>query len=193
MNLVWQGRITLQITIWPQTTPQTCSAVTLVFRIKSLNHGPYQWCSGARMIIPVWTSIPLFHEWYMRHGPHTTGVDHPTDHRLQTTTWPPTTPQTCSAVTLNIGMKSLNHAPHQGCSSSGPRMIIPGWIRYPTILCGIWGIGHIWQGWITLHTIPWPPTKPRSYSAVTLDIGRTKSLNHGPHQWCSGARMMTHV
>ena len=53
----------------------------------------------------------------------------------QTTAWLPTTPQTCSAVTLDIGIKSfLNHGPHQWYSDSSPRMMIARWIWHPTIL-----------------------------------------------------------
>ena len=33
----------------------------------------------------------------------------------------------------------------------------------------------------------------QTHAVVILDIGRTKSLNHAPHQLCSGARMMTRV
>ena len=48
------------------------------------------------------------------------------------TKWPPTAPQKWSDVTLVFGLKSLNHAPHQWCSD--PRMMIHGWIYYPTVL-----------------------------------------------------------
>ena len=56
----------------------------------------------------------------------------------------------------------------------------------------IWGMDNVWQGWITPHTISWPPTKPMTYSTVTLDIG-IKSLSHGPHQWCSCPCMRTQL
>ena len=48
----------------------------------------------------------------------------------------------------------------------------------------IWGMDHIWHGWITPQTTTWLLTTPRPYSAVTLDIG-TKSFNNDPHQWYS--------
>ena len=48
-------------------------------------------------------------------------------------------------------------------------------------------------GGITPQTTSWPPTTPRTYSAVTLCIGRTKSLHHDPYYWCSSARMMMYV
>ena len=57
----------------------------------------------------------------------------------------------------------------------------------------IWGIDHIWQGWITSQTTTWPPTTHETYLAVTLVLGTKSFLNHGPHQWCSGVRMMTQV
>ena len=56
----------------------------------------------------------------------------------------------------------------------------------------IWGIDHIWQGWITPQTTTWPHTTPWTYSAVTLDI-RTRSFNNVPHQWYSGPSMMMQV
>ena len=53
----------------------------------------------------------------------------------QTMIWPWTSPQTCSAVTLDIGTNRLKiQGPHQWCSGSGPRMMIPGWIWYASIL-----------------------------------------------------------
>ena len=42
----------------------------------------------------------------------------------------------------------------------------------------IWGMHHVWQGWITPQTTVWLPTTPQTYSsAVNLDI-RTRRLNH---------------
>ena len=58
MNYIWQGCNTPQTTAWPQNTPQIRLAVTLDIGIKSLNHIPHQWCSGPRMMIPVWTCYP---------------------------------------------------------------------------------------------------------------------------------------
>ena len=52
----------------------------------------------------------------------------------QTTAWPPTTPQTCSAITLVFGMKSLNHWPRQWC---------------PCFMSVTWVVNYVWQGWIT--------------------------------------------
>ena len=59
-------------------------------------------------------------------------------------------------------------------------------------ICVIWGMDHVWQGWVTPPTTAWPPTTPQTCSAVTLLFG-TKSLNHGSCQWCSGPRMMIYV
>ena len=50
----------------------------------------------------------------------------------QTTSWPPSTPQIWSSVTLVVGSKSLNHLPRQCCS--GPRMMLDVWIYYHTYL-----------------------------------------------------------
>jgi hypothetical protein len=47
------------------------------------------------------------------------------------------------------------------------------------------GVGHSTDYGITSNYT-------QTYSAVTLDIG-TKKLNHGPHQWCSGPRMVMQV
>ena len=59
----------------------------------------------------------------------------------QTIAWPPTVPQTYSAVvTLNIGTKkNLNHGPHQWCS--GLRTMMQVWICYPTV---IWVLYESW-------------------------------------------------
>ena len=54
-------------------------------------------------------TIPLFYDCYMRYGPHLTVWI-----SKKTIAWPQTTPQTYSAVTLNIGTNTLNHVvPHQ--------------------------------------------------------------------------------
>ena len=71
--------------------------------------------------------IPLFYECYVMHGPCMTGVNHP-----HTYGWPPTMPNECSAVTLVLGPKSLNHASHQ-CYSD-PKMMNSSLICYPTVL-----------------------------------------------------------
>ena len=63
---------------------QTCSSVTLVFRIKSLNHGPHQWCSSLRTMTQVWICYPTVNECYMRHELHLAGVDHLIDHHMTT-------------------------------------------------------------------------------------------------------------
>jgi len=52
------------------------------------------------------------------------------------------------------------------------------------------GMDYIWQGWIIPQTTAWPHTTHGTYPDVALVTG-TKSLNHGPHQWCSGPRIMT--
>ena len=54
MKYVWHGWMTLQTTTCPQTTPQTCSVVTLDIGRKSLNNYPHQWCSGPRTMTQVW-------------------------------------------------------------------------------------------------------------------------------------------
>ena len=56
----------------------------------------------------------------------------------------------------------------------------------------VWGMDHIWQAWIASQTTAWSLTTVRTYSAVTLDVG-TRSLNHRPHQWYSGLRMMVQI
>ena len=59
-------------------------------------------------------------------------------------------------------------------------------------MSAIRGMDRVWQGWITQHTTKQPPTTPWTCSAVTLLL-RPKSLNHAPHQSCSGTRTMTQV
>ena len=56
----------------------------------------------------------------------------------------------------------------------------------------IWGMDHVWQGWITPHTIVWPHNTPWVYSAATL-VFRNKSLINVHHQSCGGPRKMIHV
>ena len=80
-----------------------------------------RWRIGSRMMMQIWICYPIVYEYYMMYGPCLIGVDHP-----QTNAWPQTTPQICSAVTLNVGTKSfLNHGPHQWCSD--PRMMTSYW------------------------------------------------------------------
>ena len=57
---VWQRWITPQTTSWPTTTLHTNSAVTLDIAIKRLNHGPYTFCSGEKlmMMTQVWIWYP---------------------------------------------------------------------------------------------------------------------------------------
>ena len=58
MYYVWHWWIIPQITTWPQTTPRTCSAVTLDIGTKIMKHGPHQWCSGPMMMMQVWICYP---------------------------------------------------------------------------------------------------------------------------------------
>ena len=70
------------------------------------------------------------------------GMDHVWQRRItpQTTSLPPTTPRTCSAVTLFFwGGKSLYNVPHQWCS--GPMKMTQVWICYPTV---IWVLYKAW-------------------------------------------------
>ena len=90
--------------------------------------------------------------------------------------WSPTTPQTYSSVSLDIGTKSFNHAPHQWCS--GPRMMTQVWMWYPTIF---WVFDEAWTT-SDRQTMVWSPTTPQIWSPVTLVFG-TMGLNHVPW-WC---------
>ena len=51
---------------------------------------------------------------------------------------------------------------------------------------------HVWQRWITPQITLWSTSSPQTFSDVTL-VFRTMRLNHVPHQWCSGPRMMMQV
>ena len=88
MKYVWHGWITLQTTTWPQTTPQTCSTVTLDIGTKSLNNDPHQWCSGPMIMMQVWIYYPtiswvLYQSWSTSarggspHKPHHDHTLHP--------------------------------------------------------------------------------------------------------------------
>ena len=57
----------------------------------------------------------------------------------QTTPWLPTTPLTCSAITLIYRQKFLHNVTHQWCS--GPRKMVLLWISYPTFL---WVLHELW-------------------------------------------------
>ena len=46
-------------------TSQTCSAVTLVFGTKIINHVPHQWCSGLRVMLPAWISMKVAEERFL--------------------------------------------------------------------------------------------------------------------------------
>ena len=54
MNHFWQGWIIPQTTIWLQTTPRACSAITLDIGTKIMNHGHHQWYSGPMMMMQIW-------------------------------------------------------------------------------------------------------------------------------------------
>ena len=121
----------------------------------------------------------------MRHRPRLTGINHPTDHWMTSNY----TPGVLSWYPVYFGKMSLYNVPHQWCS--GPRKMIMVWICYLTVLCVLyeaWTTYDRGESPITPQSTVWPPT---TCSAVTQVFG-IKSLNHGPHQWCSGPRMMVH-
>ena len=140
--------------------------------------------SGPRIMIHVWICYPtvlwvlyegMYHVWQGRMTP-------------QSIISPPTTPKTCSAVTLVIGTKSMDII---------IGLVVQGWwhgygYAVPLFYECYMRYGPHLTAWITPQTMTWPQTTPQTCSAVTLVFG-TKSLNHGPHQWCGGPRMMTQV
>ena len=99
--------------------------------------------------------------------------------------WSPITPQTWSYVLLDIVTKSFSHASHHHQSCSGPKFDDEGMnMLFHCCMSVIWGMYHVWQGWITPHITAWPSTTPWTYSAVTLDIESrhwTKT-----DKWCTG-------
>ena len=131
-------------------------------------------------------AIPLLYECYIKHGPHMAGVNHPTGHRL-----PSTTPQISSAVTLVLGTKSLNHEPQKW--HSDPSMMINIWICYPTVL---WVLYDAW----TTSDRGESPHRPQhdlqlhpGHAQILPSLLKQISLNNMPQQCYSVQRMMIHV
>ena len=124
----------------------------------------------------------------MRHVPRLTGLDHLTDHIMTFNT-----PQTYSAIILDIRTKRSNRGPHQWCS--GPRMKTQVCIYYATILW-VWyeacttsdrgGSPH--TSW---HDLQLNPIHTQLLTCILEP--RTKSLNHVSRQWCSDPRMIMQV
>ena len=193
MNYVWQRWITPQTTVWPQTTPRTCSAVTLDIGTKSLNHAHLIRC--AVIVVQGWGyldgyDMQPFYEFYMRHGPCLTGVYHPTDHSMNPN-YTPDMLRCYPGYWKNQELESCSS--HQWCT--GPKMMTHIWIYgysippfhecYIRHVPYLIGLDHPTDHGMTSNCT-------RIYSAATLDIG-TKSLNHDPRKWCSGSRMMMQV
>ena len=122
----------------------------------------------------------------MRHGSHMTRVKHLTDHSM-------TSKYTPDMSSCYPGFQK--EEPDQYTSSVIWWSKEDDTVMNMLSLCFmsvIWGIDHVQHVWITLHTTSWPQTAPQICSAVTLVLG-SKSLNHAPHQCCSGQRIMMHV
>ena len=135
MHHIWQGYTTPHTTISPPTTPQTCSAVTLDIRTKSMDL-----ISGVRIMTHVWICCPIvLWVYYMRYRPHLMGVDQPTNHSMTSnyTSGSPHRQQyqlqlyPIDAQLLPWFPESLNHEPHHWCS--GPMMMMQVWICDPTV------------------------------------------------------------
>ena len=143
------------------------------------------------MIIHVWICYPI--------SPITViwGIGHVWQGLItpQTTAWPPTTPQICSAVFFWI------LEPRAGTMHLIIGIVVQEWwhrygysipLLYECYMSVSWGMAHIWHGWITPYITIWPPTSHHTSSPVTQIFG-TNNLNHAPHQWCSSPRMMVQV
>ena len=171
-------------------SPRTCPYMLSYYagfleEKKSLNHRNHQWCSGPRMRIYVWIGyIISFMSVIWGMGNAWQGSITPQ------TTWSPTKPQTCSAVTLLVGTKSLDHGPHQLCS--GPTWGHLYGYDISLFMRVLWGMDYVWQGWITPQITIWLPTTPQICSDVMKGF-LAKSLNYRPCQWCSGQMMMIPV
>ena len=75
-------------------------------------------------------AIPLCYDYYMRHGPHLTGVDYTIDHNITSNY----TPDMLSYYHITLvfrSKKTLNSVPHHWCS--GPNMMIHVWIYCSTV------------------------------------------------------------
>ena len=148
---------------------QTYSIVTLDIGTKRLNHVPHQWCSYPRVMMQAEVSYPtilwMLHEaWTMS---DVIGSSHRQRQDLQ-----------LHPIHTHLLPKILETRAWTMDLISGV-VVQEWWRRYgyaiQPFMSVIWGMDHVWQGWITPHIRSWPPTTPQAYSAVTLDIG-IKSL-----------------
>ena len=62
----------------------------------------------------------------------------------------------------------------------------------PLFFSVIWGMDNVWQRRATINIISRTPTTPQTCLAFVL-LFVIKRLNHSPHQWYSGPRIIIHV
>ena len=115
-------------------------------------------------------SIPLYYEYYMRHGLSMTGVDN----------------HTYRNVISNYTLDMLSCYPRfrnqklEPCTSS-----VMEWSKNDgkcmdmlshCFICVIWDTDQVWQGQTTIYITSWPPTTPQTWpSVVTLVLGNTRA------------------
>ena len=127
-------------------------------------------------------AITLFHECYMRHGLHLTGVKHPTDHSM---TWNYTSDM-LSYYPVFLENRAWKMSLISGVVVQGWQYIYGYAIRlFMSVICGM----DYWTPVRQRHELQLHNWHGQLLSLVFEE----KSMNNVPHQWCSGPRMMIYV